>query len=684
MSSPNTAFSRKAVLKRLGLGAVLLLALALRLWQLDRNGYGTEYYSAGVRSMLMSWHNFLYNAFDPAGYVSLDKPPLTFWVQAASARLFGFSSLSILLPQVLEGLAAIVLLHHLVQRRFGAAAALIAAFVLAITPVSVAVDRSSNTESLLILVLLTAAWALIVATERGSLRLLVLAFALVGVAFNVKMVVAFVVAPVLALVYLAGAPVPFGRRIIHLELAGIVAAIVSLSWVVSYDIAAPEARPFAGGTRGNSMVELALWGNGLDRFRPSEGRARRAALAQRDSAPAGRCAAEPPASASTSASAPDNATQPRVRRMFDNVPAGPLRLADHHLAGQFAWLLPLALIGAFAAFRSARLRGPREAAQLDLALWCGWALLYGLVVFSFDSGIFHAYYLAMLAPPLAALTGIGLADLWRRYRAGSFMLVVAIVVTAAWQAWLEYGALDGPADGAGAQNLDWRAWLFAALIVGAPVACIALIAARRASTPCARRARARRGRAAGDAGRVGAQHRRGRRQCGDAVGRHRHACRHGRPSRLAVARRPWRRGERQAARVPDDQSRRLALSVGDAECAARRAPIIIRTGEPVMAVGGFSGADQILTPDAFAQRVAQGEIRFVMIGLPDPNNPNARGPMRARRNAALTEWVQANGHVVDPALWRTQPVEETSAPRRRQGELMQLYDLKPEIGLKPS
>src|SRR2546430_16388068 len=75
---------------RLGLFAVLCLAAALRLWRLDQNGFGNEYYTAGVRSMSLSWHNFLYGSFDPAGLLSVDKPPVALWVQVASGKLFGF------------------------------------------------------------------------------------------------------------------------------------------------------------------------------------------------------------------------------------------------------------------------------------------------------------------------------------------------------------------------------------------------------------------------------------------------------------------------------------------------------------------------------------------------------------------------------------------------------------------
>lgn len=134
-----------------GLPLTLVAAVAVlaRTWQLSQNDFGRQYYAAGVRSMLGSWHNFLFNAFDPAGFVSIDKPPVAIWLQVASAKLFGFSALSILLAQVMAGLAAVLLVYVLVRKYWGGTAGSIAALSLALSPVNVAVDRSNNTESCL-------------------------------------------------------------------------------------------------------------------------------------------------------------------------------------------------------------------------------------------------------------------------------------------------------------------------------------------------------------------------------------------------------------------------------------------------------------------------------------------------------------------------------------------------------
>jgi 4-amino-4-deoxy-L-arabinose transferase-like glycosyltransferase len=92
----------------LALAAILIVAAALRGWNLNSGGVMIPYYLAGVRSQVASWHNVFFNAFDPAGFVSLDKPPIAFWLQDASAKLFGFSTASVMLPQVLTELALLL------------------------------------------------------------------------------------------------------------------------------------------------------------------------------------------------------------------------------------------------------------------------------------------------------------------------------------------------------------------------------------------------------------------------------------------------------------------------------------------------------------------------------------------------------------------------------------------------
>jgi len=256
-------------LARWGEAVALLLILALagglRLWGLDQNGFGNPYYAAAVRSMLVSESNFFFGAFDPIGFITVDKPPVALWIQATSAKIFGFRGVALLIPQAVMGVASVLVTYWLVRRTFGRGAGLIAGLALAVTPISVAVDRDNLPDTALVLVLLLAAWALSRAAETGRWTLLLLATAFVGIGFNVKMLAAFVVLPTFYLVYLLAAPVRWWKRVIHLAAATLVLAAVSLSWSVAVELTPADQRPYIGGSRSNSALELALGYNGLGR-----------------------------------------------------------------------------------------------------------------------------------------------------------------------------------------------------------------------------------------------------------------------------------------------------------------------------------------------------------------------------------------------------------------------------------
>src|SRR4051812_23365575 len=231
--------------QRVGLMGGLLLPAFLNLFRLDRGGNGNQYSPAPVYSMLQSWHTFFYASFDPGGFVTVDKPPLGFWIQAASARLLGlfgvpYSGLSVILPEALAGVASVAVLYYLVRRAAGPTAGLIAALALAVTPVSVAVSRNNTIDASLVLTLLLAAWAAFRATERGSLGWLLVSAALVGLGFEIKMLQAYLAAPAIYLLYLVAAPRAPLARIGHLALASVVLLVVSLAWPVAVDLTPPD------------------------------------------------------------------------------------------------------------------------------------------------------------------------------------------------------------------------------------------------------------------------------------------------------------------------------------------------------------------------------------------------------------------------------------------------------------
>ena len=173
-----------------GLAAIALLAAGLYLWSLSRNGMANSYYAAAVKSATLSWKAFLFGSLDPGSFITVDKPPASIWLMALSARIFGFSSWSMLVPQAVAGVGSVLVLHHLVRRWAGDVAALLAALALALTPVAVLVFRYNNPDALLTLLLLLSTWGLWSALETGKTWKLGLAGVALGFAFLTKMLMA--------------------------------------------------------------------------------------------------------------------------------------------------------------------------------------------------------------------------------------------------------------------------------------------------------------------------------------------------------------------------------------------------------------------------------------------------------------------------------------------------------------
>src|SRR3954453_11184581 len=212
------------------LGALLVLAGVLNLWALDQNGFANDYYSAAVHSMSSSWHAFLYDSFDPSGVMTVDKPPLALWVQVASVKVFGYGSLSMLVPQALMGAASVALVYDLTRRFFGRPAGFVAGLALAVTPITVAISRHNNPDALLVLCSVAALWCLVRAFEDGRTRWLVLAGIAVGLGFETKMGVALMVVPALAAAWLWLAPKGRLAALQQLLAGGAAMVVVGGAW----------------------------------------------------------------------------------------------------------------------------------------------------------------------------------------------------------------------------------------------------------------------------------------------------------------------------------------------------------------------------------------------------------------------------------------------------------------------
>ncbi len=364
------------------LWALLALTAFLNLWDLNRNAWANVYYSAAVRSMSSSWHDFLYASFDRAGVMTVDKPPLALWVQSLSVRVFGYHPLSLLVPQALMGIATVALVYDLVRRRFGRLGGFVAGLALALTPITVAISRHNNPDALLVLTCVAAVWCAVRGLEGGRTRWLVLSGICVGLGFETKMGVALVVVPGIVAAWMWIAPAARGRfhALRQLLAGGLAMVLVGGAWPALVELTPASSRPWISGTGDNRILSLIFEYNGLGRV---DGQA-------------GGPAAGP------------GGTQ---NNMFGGA-TGPLRLLNTALGGQVGWLLGFALVTAVAMVLLSRLRrrDPRTAWMMVV----GGAFLVTSALFSFASGIFHPYYVSLLAPFLAALVGAGAGELFAR------------------------------------------------------------------------------------------------------------------------------------------------------------------------------------------------------------------------------------------------------------------------------
>ena len=249
-------------------GVLLLVLVASALLEghgISHNGYGNNFYSAAVKSMLLSWHNFFFVASDPGGLISVDKPPLGLWLQVLSAKILGFHALSLLIPEAACGFLTVLFTYFIVAPRFDRWTAVGAAAVVAVFPGFVATTRDNNVDALLILLMLVAGWVLLRAIETDRLRTLLLAAVFAGLAFNTKALAAYVVVPGMGLAYLVCAKGSIRRRAVRTAAAALVLGVVSLIWIVTVDFVPQSQRPYVGGTTDDSEISLTFAYNGFGR-----------------------------------------------------------------------------------------------------------------------------------------------------------------------------------------------------------------------------------------------------------------------------------------------------------------------------------------------------------------------------------------------------------------------------------
>ncbi|HKU03612.1 MAG TPA: glycosyltransferase family 39 protein, partial [Arthrobacter sp.] len=390
-----------ALRRHLELAAVLAGTAVLYLWNLGASGWANAFYSAAAQAGSQDWTAWFFGSSDAANSITVDKPPASLWIMGLSVRIFGLNPWSILVPQALMGVGAAWLLHLAVRRAAVQAtgdatlahrAGLLAAAVLALTPVATLMFRFNNPDALLVLLMTAAAYGVLRAIQEDRLRWLLLAGVFLGFGFLAKQLQVLLVVPGFALAYLVAGPGRLGRRFLRLAAAGAAMVVSAGWWLAAVELTPAGMRPYIGGSQDNSILELTLGYNGLGRLTGDE---------------------------TGSVGGGNGWGVPGLFRMFNS-----------EFGGQTAWLLPSALILAAGLLWVGR-RAPRtDPVRASVVAWGSWVLVTGLV-FSFMAGIIHPYYAVALAPGIAALTGLGAVLLWQHRQQPAAAILLAAAVAAA-------------------------------------------------------------------------------------------------------------------------------------------------------------------------------------------------------------------------------------------------------------
>ena len=700
---------------------VTISALA-NFWSLRQVGWGNAYYAAGVRSMGTSLRSFLFNSLDSGNYVTVDKPPMALWIQTISTKLFGYNQYSVLVPQALMGTLSVVLLYVGIQRCWGRLAGCVAAAALAISPITVMSNHTNNTDAALVFLMTATAVVGVEATRRGKLHWLLGASVLGGMAVLTKMAAAVPVLPGLLLAYLWCAPNSWKRRTVHTVLGALTVTTVGLSWFVALEIIPAKNRPYIGSTRKNSSFELAFERNGVNQVegtmsglgggaggrggvgggRGGFGGGNQGGFGRQgglQSIPGGPGSIVGPNDGNGGnfggllpgpdglpgvfpggtfpggggfgpggfgGGGPGGGPGGGMGIGFSGGQPGNLRLFNSDLGTQNGWLLPLALMGALCALCFIGLRSSRRLAPL--VVFGGWFAIAG-GAFSITKGIVHPYYLAQLGPPIAALAGIGVATFVAAAKSGGWrrLLCVGLPVSLALTAWGQWTIL---------RRVPWRrygAWV-TLVVLGMAILCVLMVLVVRCSQRWVTTAAALASVAAmfapasylqgsiasGTSGTlpyaIPYRTQFGAGLSGGITPNGGFQFSRSNTSSLVSYLRANRTTERWLVGVP---------SAGVAE------PIIITTGEPVMATGGFIGSDPILTETTLRAHINAGRIRYFMTstgGFPGGGGFRGGGGILgggAGRggpggNNIVTSWVTTNCSLVDETVWNKPQVTSTT------------------------
>lgn len=631
----NKELDKRSWFEKWTLPALLSLTGALYLFGALHNGMANSYYAAAVQAASQDWTAWLFGSLDAANYVSVDKPPLATMLMGLSARLFGFSSFSMLLPSVLAGVGSVRLVYGAVKRQFGFTSAVIAGATLMLTPVAALMFGFNNPDAILTLMLTASGYAFLRSLEgKRPLLWLGLAGLFTGLAFNTKMLQGLMVLPAMAVVYLVFAKPPIVTRFLHVMFAGVITTMSTLWWSVLVWLTPAGSRPWVGSTNDNNIWSLIFGYNGFGRL-----------LGGRGGGPGGGAPPSGGIGGTTTLQTAGSTTQTMADgtgMMPGGMGGGPggghgpggtgfggqtgiFRIFNNDFGPNIAWLLVLALAGGGLMLWILRKTPRTNRGRAAVVFWMLWLLIH-IVIFSMTSGVIHPYYVVAMAPAVAALVGIGLPFLWGAYtrrKPYAWLLPVLVGVTAAitviilgyagtmtWLMWTV--GLLGIAGMIGLLvnfYAPWR-WLQNLAIIAAIAACtlaptvytLATVnVAHTGSIPTA---------GPNSTAMQGSNNESS--QANSQLVQHLVEHQNGATWLVAVA------------------------------SANESAAIQLTSGQPVMAVGGFNGSDTPLTLEQFKQLVKDGKVNYYAISL---RGRGGGGP--GGGNNEITTWVKQTGTVVN-------------------------------------
>ncbi|EFH28663.1 MULTISPECIES: glycosyltransferase family 39 protein [Streptomyces] len=419
--------------------AILVLAGVLYGWNLSGNSLNS-FYSAAVYSGTQSWKAWFFGSLDAGNFLTVDKPPFALMIMGLSCRVFGFGTWQMMLPETAAALGTIWILHTSVKRVFGHAAAALAALVLALTPITVAINRDNNPDTILVLLMVGGAALALRAVRTDRLLPLIGSAVLFGLAFNTKMLQGYIALPAVFAVYVYASKLGWKKKAVNLALAAVALAVSSFWWATAVSLVPADERPYIGGSTDGSAWNLIMGYNGLGRVLGGEGNG------------GGGGGGGGGTFAGTAG----------IGRMFNEI-----------LGGQISWLIPFAFLALVAGLLLCG-RAPRtDLTRAALVLWGGWLVLHYLT-FAMAEGTMHPYYTTALAPGIAALTGAGGVMLWRAFRSGdvrwSWVLPAGLAVTGVWAIVLLRRATG------------WNTWLWPVVGVVMALAIVGLFVFRTAAS----------------------------------------------------------------------------------------------------------------------------------------------------------------------------------------------------------